>query len=119
TKALNREVALLAMLYSAPVFILFIASDKMGEGLGAWFATGIIVASITVNWDLRRNLWFWIAIMIAILLQIPFVQFVPWTDRYMSFVGLLAFGLLDYALVYGCIQLVRKRARRGEIAFRN
>lgn len=46
-------------------------------------------------------------------LQIPFVLFVPWTNRYMSFVSLLPFGFLDFAIVYGCMTVIEKRNVKG------
>ena len=112
----TRTAALLAMLLASPVFLFFIYLHKVEEGIGAWICAGIVVVSIIVRWDLRSSVWFWVAISIGALLQVPFVLFVPWTNRYMSFVSFLPFGLLDYALVYGCIKLAEKVASRGDTA---
>ncbi|MHB1937685.1 MAG: hypothetical protein ACYCOR_13995 [Acidobacteriaceae bacterium] len=113
---LTRTAALLAMLLASPVFLFFIYLHKVEEGIGAWICAGIVVVSIIVRWDLRSSVWFWVAISIGALLQVPFVLFVPWTNRYMSFVSFLPFGLLDYALVYGCIKLAEKVMGRGDAA---
>lgn len=104
----TRTSALLAMLFSSPILLLFIYLNKVEQGIGAWICTGIVVVAIIVRWDLKKSAWFWGAILIGALIQIPFVLFVPWTNRYMSFVSFLPFGLLDYAIVHGCIKLVAK-----------
>lgn len=109
----TRTAALLAMLFSSPIFLLFIYLHKVEQGIGAWICAGIVVVSIIVRWDLRKSAWFWVAILIGALLQLPFVVFVPWTNRYMSFVSFLPFGLLDYAMVYGCIKLAEKVAKKS------
>ena len=109
----TRTAALLAMLFSSPVFLFFIYLHKVEEGIGVWICAGIVVVSIIVRWNLRKNAWFWVAILIGALLQLPFVMFVPWTNKYMSFVSFLPFGLLDYAVVYGCIKLAEKVMKRA------
>jgi hypothetical protein len=109
----TRTAALLAMLFSSPVFLFFIYLHKVEEGIGVWICAGIVAVSIIVRWDLRKSAWFWVAILIGALLQLPFVVFVPWSNRYMSFVSFLPFGLLDYAMVYGCIKLAEKMMKRS------
>jgi hypothetical protein len=109
---LTQKLALLAMLFASPVFLLCIFLHRVDEGIGLWICAGIVVGFVLVRWDLRKYAWFWLAISIAVLLQIPFAIFVPWTDRYMSSVSLLPFGFLDYALVYGCVKLAEKLAAR-------
>jgi hypothetical protein len=105
---LTRKAALLAMLFSSPVLLFFIYLGRSDEGIGAWVCAGFIVHSIRVRWGLRRNAWFWIATAIAILLQVPFVVFVPWGDSYMSFVSFLPFGVLDFAIIWACFNLAEK-----------
>jgi hypothetical protein len=112
THILTRKTALLAMLFASPVFFLFAYLGKVEEGIGVWICFGMVAAAIIVRWDLRGSAWFWLAVLIAVLLQIPFVVFVPWSNRHMSFVSFLPFGVLDYAIVYGCIKLAEKLTRR-------
>jgi hypothetical protein len=90
------------------VLLLFIYQGKVEEGIGVWICAGIVIVSMMVRWDLRRSAWFWVAILVAGLIQIPFIVFVPWSNRHMSFVSFLPVGLLDYALVYGCIKVAEK-----------
>jgi hypothetical protein len=46
----------------------------------------------------------------AVVFQLPFVMFVPCSDRYMSMVALLPFGLLGYFIVHQCIKYAGKIA---------
>jgi hypothetical protein len=113
SRVFTRRIALLSMLVTSPIFILFVCLKRFDQGLGVWICSGIVVGSIMIWWDLRKSVWFWVAITVAVLLQIPFVLFVPWADRYMSFVSLLPFGFLDFVIVYGCIKLSEKGEKRS------
>jgi ABC-type amino acid transport system permease subunit len=112
--AMTRKAALLAMLFSTPVLLIFICLGKIDEGIGAWICAGLIVHSTRVRWNLRRNAWFWVASTTAVLLQVPFVVFVPWGDRYMSSISFLPFGILDFAIIWGCFNLAEKVMRQRE-----
>lgn len=100
------------MLVASPVFLLFIWLGRVEQGIGVWICVGIVIAVIVVRWDLRGSIWFWLAVSVAGVLQIPFVVFVPWMNRHMSFVSFLPFGALDYIIVYGCIKLAENKIHR-------
>ncbi len=113
-RVLTRKSALLAMLLASPVLLLCIFLGKVEEGFGVWACAGLVILAIIARWDLRGSAWFWLAVLIASLLQIPFVLFVPWQNRHMSFVSFLPFGFLDYGMVYGCIKLAEKWITRSK-----
>ena len=96
------------------MFIVFAILGKPDEGIGAWICAGIVIGSSIVWWDLKRSVWFWMTILFAGLLQIPFILFVPWGNRYMSFVSLLPFGLVDFAIVYGCMTRIEKNVQSAK-----
>jgi hypothetical protein len=104
--------AYIAMLYSLPVLLLFIYLGKWETGIGAWICTGLVLLIIRIRWDLRRHVWFWIAIVFAALLQVPFVLLVPWNNRSLTGISLLPIGVLDYAIIYGLIKLIEKMVQR-------
>ena len=105
----TRTIAMWAMLIASPVFIVFAVLGKLDEGIGVWICTGIVMGSAIIWWDLRRSGWFWMTILFACLLQVPFILFVPWGNKYMSFVSLLPFGFVDFAIVYLCMGLIEKK----------
>ena len=110
----TRTIAIWAMLIASPVFIVFAVLGKPDEGIGVWICTGIVIGSGIIWWDLKRSVWFWMTILFASFLQVPFILFVPWDNRYMSFVSLLPFGFVDYAIVYGCMTLIEKKTQGGK-----
>lgn len=110
----GRGAAYLAMLIASPVIILFTYLDKFRQGIGAWICAGIVVGVVRIRWDLKRNPWFWVAILMAAMLQVPFVMLVPWTKKYSTMVTLLPFGILDYVVINWCINQAEKIANRRQ-----
>ena len=66
----------------------------------------MIVLVARTRWDLRRHVWFWTTIVLAGLLQVPVVLFVPWKDRNLTWITFLPVALLEYGLAYGCLKLI-------------
>jgi hypothetical protein len=108
----GRRAAYFAVLLASPVFLLFIYLDKIRQGFGAWICAGLIVGVVRIYWDLRKHLWFWMAILMAVFLQIPFVMFVPWTKYHPAVVFMLPYGFLDFFLIEWLIKQAEKIAAR-------
>ena len=111
-RELTAKSAYIALLIALPLFILFCILGKWETGIGAWICAGLVVLVVRQRWDLRRNLWFWVIIVGAFLLQIPLVLLIPWNDRNLTAISLLPVAVLDYGLVYGCIRLIEKATCR-------
>lgn len=109
----GRRAAYLAMLMASPVILVFIYLGKFRQGIGAWICAGLIVGVVRIHWNLRTNLWFWMAIAVAVLLQIPFVVLVPWTGKYQSMFTLLPYGVLDYFVMEWLIKLAERVSQRS------
>jgi hypothetical protein len=105
-----------AALISSPVIVVYCILGKFDQGLGVWACTCLLILAIRARWELRKHVWFWIAVIAACPLQIPFVMFVPWTDRYMSYALLLPYGLLDIFIMIGLFKLAEKAINRGQNA---
>jgi hypothetical protein len=108
SEGITRGWALLAMLCLSPIFFLSIYLGHLKEGVGAWICTGIVLVTARTRWDLRGHAGYWAVVIFALLIQIPFVLFVPWDNRHLSFVSLLPVGILDYVIVYGSFKLLEK-----------
>jgi hypothetical protein len=110
---LNSKSAPVALLCSLPIFLLFCFLGRWERGIGAGICSALVFLNVRTRWDLRKHLWFWIAVIIATAFQAPFIWLVPWNDRNLTWIALLPMGLVDYSLVYGCIklaeQLIKKR----------
>jgi hypothetical protein len=113
-KGITRKWAAMAMLCLSPICFLFIYLGDLKIGLGAWACAAIVLAAVRERWDLRDRVWFWIVITVSIVLQIPFILFVPWNNKHWSYISLLPIGFLDYLIVSGSIKLVEKVMKKSE-----
>ena len=60
-------------------------------------------------------MWFWATISILVLLHVPLVLLVPWSNKNYPGVVLLPLALLDLAVVYSSIKLAEKlMTKKGE-----
>jgi hypothetical protein len=63
-------------------FALFLAISRVvGEGIGtiASAATTCLALVVCVSWPLRRQLWFWVAILVLTCLHVLAIVFVDWS----------------------------------------
>lgn len=105
---------LLAILSTVPVFILFAFLGHPVQGMAVCVCGLTMAIAVRPYWQLRRSAAFRFALAIAVFLQIPFVRFVPWSNRYYRGGALLPFALLDYVLVYGCFKVAQWFIRRAD-----
>jgi hypothetical protein len=74
---------------------------------------GLVMLVIITRWDLRKHVWFWVVIILAAFVQVPLVLFIPWKNRNLTGISLLPVAVLDYVIVYGCVKLAEKVAKRA------
>ena len=104
--SITRKWALLVGLSTSPLFILFAFLGQLGRGRAAWVSAMMIALAARCLWDLRDRIWFWTTIAFIVILHIPIILLVPWTDQSRSYVVLLPVGLLDFGATYGILRLV-------------
>jgi peptidoglycan/LPS O-acetylase OafA/YrhL len=96
--------------FLAAVIISSIAKQHMNSnaawGMGA--CTGALIFAAKIRWELRDKWWFWLALFVGALLQLPLVLLLPWSDRYLTGIGAMAFALPGFLMAYGCIFLAEK-----------
>ncbi len=109
---LTRKDGLIAMLFASPIMLLFSCLGDWKRGLGAWICAGLLFLVVKMHWDLRHQSWFWMTVVILGGLQVPFVLYIPWSNMNLSYASLLPIGVLDFAIMYGCIRLAEKVASR-------
>src|SRR6185437_1796686 len=98
------KMGFLALLYALPVMFVFWLFFGWQRAFAVLICTTTVFFVVSVFWNLRRHVWFWITIGFAFLLQIPFVLLIPWAN-FSSHFSAFPFALLDYFLVYGCVRL--------------
>ncbi|MGA8740615.1 MAG: hypothetical protein WB561_05450 [Terracidiphilus sp.] len=111
---LTRESAVVALLCALPFFLFFAYLGDPAKGRAAAGSVGMIVLVVWMSWDLKKHMWFWTTIATLVLLHLPLVLFIPWTNTNYPGVVLLPFGLLDLAIMYGCIKLAERIMKRSD-----
>lgn len=100
--------AIVIGLCSLPLYSLVEWFWGPAKGRQAAIFAAVIMVAAWLSWDLRKKIWFWIAILILILMHIPLVLLVPWTNNDYPGVVLMPVALLDFAFVLAVITLLRK-----------
>jgi hypothetical protein len=106
--------AITAVVLTSPLFLLFDQQGKPGTGRAAWICAGMFLIAMKVRWELRSRPWFWIAVAVLLALHLPLILLVPWTSRWIPAVGILPIGILDLAIILGCIALVEKLVKSSQ-----
>jgi hypothetical protein len=68
----------------------------------------VIVAAISMRWQLRRHVWFWITVTVIAALHVPLILFIPWTTRWIPAILFVPICAGDLAVMLGVIKLVEK-----------
>jgi hypothetical protein len=110
---LTKKWSWLAALFSLPLLFLFVYLGDQGRGLAAMVGGIAIVTAIRFRWDLRKRVWFWATVTVLVLAHVPLILLVKWPNVSMPPVSLMPYGVLDFAIMYGCIKLVEKAMTRG------
>ena len=72
----------------------------------AW--VGIIAIAIVMRWQLRRHVWFWIAMTLIAALHVPFILFVPWTTQWVPAIVIIPIGMADLGVILAILSVVGK-----------
>jgi hypothetical protein len=112
TRDLTAKSAYVALFFALPVLLVFVLLGKWEMGIGAWICIGLVLIVVRSHWDLRANPWFWVSIALSVLFQIPLILMIPWNSRSVTGIILLPVAVVDYALVYGCIGLSERMAKK-------
>jgi hypothetical protein len=104
---MTRTSAIVIAMCVSPLYFLFSYLGNPGKSTAACCA-GVIVTVCMVFWDWRKCAWFWSASSVVLLLHLPLILLVPWTDKSYPGVVILPLGLVDFGFVYGCFALARK-----------
>jgi hypothetical protein len=109
---LTKSAALVVTLFAVLFYFAFEYVGGSAKGRVASICAAMIVTTVWMRWDLRKRVWFWVTIAILILLHLPLVMLLPWTNNNYPGIILLPGALLDLAIVYGAIKLGEKMMTR-------
>jgi hypothetical protein len=84
-----------------------------GRARAAGVGGMLVILIVRMRWDLRKHVWFWATITFLVLLHVPLILFTPWTNVNLPGPTVAPFAFLDFGIMYGCIKLVEKAAKRS------
>lgn len=103
----------LSLLCALLVFILFSYLGRTDQGYGMAACTAVVFMAIRNSWNLRKHLWFWIAIALVVLIQVPIVVLIPWGGKGITGRGVFPVAIADGALAYGFLKIAEFLINRG------
>jgi hypothetical protein len=102
-----------ALLCSSPLLALFAYLGRTDQGFGAWACFTVVLLAMRNRWDLRKHVWFWIAIAFVVFIQVPIVFLIPWGAKGITGRGVFPVAIVDGALAYGLLKLAEMVIKRG------
>jgi hypothetical protein len=110
--SITKKWALLAVICTTPIYILYNYLGDPGRGQAAWVSVMMIALAARFFWDLRNRLWFWMTITTITLLHVPLILLIPWPFKQLTYIAALPFGLADFGIAYGIIKLAERVVER-------
>lgn len=108
----NASVIVIALCASLLLFLFTYLGDP-GKGRAAAICAGLILMCAKMFWNLRRQVLFWVAMLIVTCYHIPLITSISWGNRDYPGIVLLPFALPDLAITYGLFKLAEKLTKRG------
>jgi hypothetical protein len=115
---LTRKAGCIVVLSLLPLYFLVQHLGDPGRARAAFLSAGVVIVGAMVFWDFKRSVWLWVALGLMVLLHIPLVLLIPWTNKSYPGFGLLPVTFADFCIVYGCLWgffklFGQKRGTRG------
>lgn len=102
---LTRKSALIIAVCLLPLYFFIPDPAKATVACVCGFA---IITAIWIRWDLSKQMWFWATAIVIVLVHIPLIFAIHWTNNDYPGIVLAPAALLDLGIVYLCIKLVEK-----------
>ena len=107
------KFALIVMACALPLFCIFLVLGRPILGVSVCVCAAVVITALRATWAQHRHVWYWVVFAIVLVLQVPFVLYIPWTNHAYRGTAFMAFGFLDFAVVWGAIKLPEKVMKRG------
>jgi hypothetical protein len=92
-----------------PVFFSFVYLGKAEMGFTVALVLGVIMIAIKLRWKLRKHVWFWCAIGLVMLLNVPLIFVARWPQSNVPTIAYsMPFGIIDFLLVSGAIGVAER-----------
>ena len=90
--------------------LLFFHFGKLALARPTLYSVIVIVIAISMQWKLRRHVWFWITVAVITALHVPLILLVPWTAKWFPVILITPIAAVDLFLMLAIIKLVEKLA---------
>ncbi len=81
---------------------------RANAAVGAGACTIVMLGVAKVRWDLKGKWWFWAALCAGAALQLPLIFLMPWSDRYLTGIGAMAFVIPGFLMALGCVVVAER-----------
>lgn len=92
--------------------LLFSHFGKLALARPTLLSVGMIIIVIAMKRELRRRVWFWIAITVITALHVLLILFVPWTTGWVPAMVTIPFGIVDLYAMLALFSVVGKFLER-------
>ena len=103
---------LLILVLSMPIYLIALCFVTSEIAKYIWICGGVHIFVVKINWNLRRHLWFWGAIVILFGIHIPIIMRIPWPTHWVPAYSLIPIALADFGIVQGIIVLLEKLMKK-------
>lgn len=91
-----------------PVLMLFDHIGKFEMGLSVTICLGMNLLAIRLRWELRKYVWFWTVVVLALTLEVPLALMIRWKDITINRITLLPIGVAVLVITMGAVKFVEK-----------
>jgi hypothetical protein len=96
------------MVACVPIVWLIDRIGRIDLALPTLYSIGMLGVAITLQWQLRRHLWFWITMTVIAALHVLLILFVPWGTKWVTAFVVVPIGLADLYAMLAVLSVVRK-----------
>ncbi len=92
-----------------PVVLIFSYFGKEDMGLAVFIVLGVMTVAIKTRWNLRKHVWFWVAIVLVFALYVPLFFVVRWPQGIVPTIFYaMPVGIADFLVISGALSLAEK-----------
>jgi hypothetical protein len=73
---------LCVMIGSLPIYWVFDHFGRLNLALPTLVGVAVLGCAIAIKWKLRRQVWFWIAMIVFVALHVLLLLFFPWPTKW-------------------------------------
>lgn len=103
---------LLIALAAAPLYWIFKSLGYEDIGRTAGLSLGVVLLAVRLRWNLRKQYWFWVVVVLMALLHLPLILAVNWPEYVIPGIALLPIAALDLFVILGVIRLAERLLNR-------